>query len=199
MTSLTHLKEKFKTIFMIQRFIIGPLLTLAALAAHAAAVSAGLLPPSAAGLYLFVLLAGFIGGIRAGILSAVMLSAYNVFYLPPMNLERWLVLASYFAAAVMIGWKTRQWRAALAEALSEHTRADKNEDARNIVDTLNGNIVRVVEARELILDILKNNNLDDKTRSRLRSALHTMNNLQQATAGWQELRDLRASIDGGPK
>lgn len=184
---LIHIKNLVK-LLMLQRFVIGPLLTLAALTAHAWAVAAGLLPTSAAGLYLLILYAGFIGGVRSGLISAALLAIYNAAFLGPMTIERGVVFASYFAAAGLVGWKTRQWREALAEAQA-------GVEARRMVDNLNGNITRVEEARTVILGILENDRLDEPTRNRLRSVLHTLNNLALATRGWAELRELRADIE----
>lgn len=187
--SLTKVKEKFKLLTQLISLPkwVGPLMTLIAIALNQQAIQLGLFPPQVAWLYVPVAFSA-VGGLRAGLVSAALVALYSI-WLDPASIQRSAIVPpSVFALAALVGWQTRALRRALAEARA-------GEQARRMVDSLNGNIVRIEESRELILDILKNDRLEEKTRSRLRSVMHTMNNLSLATQGWKELRDLRADID----
>lgn len=146
---LTYVKGLVKMAFY-HRFILGPLLTAAGLLGHGLMVGYGVIPNSAAGLYLLFLLSGFIGGLRAGLVSAAMLAGYNVLFLGPITPERAVVILSYFAAAALVGWKTRQWRQAVADALAGWHEAEKNRRAAEIVDSVNGNIRLTLTAIETL-------------------------------------------------
>lgn len=180
------------------RYVAGPLVTLVALALHRVLVQTGWLPVSAAGLSVFVLLAGFVGGLRASLASAAILTIYNVMVLEPMTAERWVVIGSYFVAAGLIGWKSRQWREMLALARENETvaalakrRAEVHEQAAQAMESLNGNVFRIRTARERLLNVLNIYPLDKSTRTDIREVLHTLNNLEQATAGWRELEKIK--------
>ena len=144
--------------------------------------------PAVMPLVIFLVL-GSLSGLRPGLICAVWISGYAVYAIDDLSRVVQIAIGAV-SVAFITGWQTRALRQALTEALA-------GAEARKMVDTLNGNIIRITEARELILDILNHNNLDENTRSRLRSALHTMNNLQFATKGWAELRAIKAELGRG--
>ena len=188
-TILTNIKEKLKTLSQLVSLPrwIGPLITFIAIAVNQALIELGIFPVQAAWLYLPVAFAA-IGGLRGGIASAGLVALYSI-WLDPGSVQRTVVVPlSVVALAGLVGWQTRALRQALGEARA-------GAEARRMVDSLNGNILRIEESREVILDILKNDRLEEKTRNRLRSVLQTMNNLSLATKGWAELRELRADIE----
>lgn len=184
MDILQQVKEKLKNFVMKKRYLIGPIITAIVLYLHSLAVQTGLIPYSAAGLYLVFLFVGFTSGLWAAVLSAVFLAFYSLAYLGPITQERIVVSLSYLIAAGLMGWQTRRQS-------QEHARADSNQDARQIVDTLNGNIIRIIEAREMVEQVLALDFLTEGTRSKLGLVLHTLRNLQQATQGWQQLAEIR--------
>lgn len=191
MEILTYFKmqiKHFQQIIYLPR-LYGPAATVVATALyHAGSLyfgySAAVLP-----LAVFLALASLLG-LWSGLICAAWLSLYAWYAIPgdPSRLVQiWFGL---FLIAMIVGSETRALRQALAEARA-------GAEARRMVDSLNGNIVRIEEARAVLLTILEADLLQETTRGRLRSVLHTLNNLQQATKGWQELRDLRAKMDAG--
>ena len=192
LTILTYFIQKFKLMAKLINLPkwIGPMLTLIAIAMNQQAIQLGLFPPQVAWLYVPVAFSA-VSGLRAGLVSAVLVALYSV-WLDPSSIQRIVIVPlSVFALAALVGWQTRALRVALAEARAEHLRADSNQDARKIVDTLNGNIVRIIEAREMIESILLLDFLTEGTRAKLGAVLHTLRNLQMATKGWQELAEIR--------
>lgn len=127
-------------------------------------------------------------GLRSGLICAAWLSAYAWYAIPSDPARIIQIWIGLFLIAIIVGSETRALRQALAEAQA-------GVEARRMVDNLNGNIIRVEEARLSLLSILEANRLDEPTRNRLRSVLHTLNNLALATQGWKELRDLKADIE----
>ena len=188
MSILTKVKEKFKNlsnILGLPRWI-GPLITVIAIAVNQALIELGVFSPQAAWLYLPVAFTAA-NSMRAGLISAALVALYSI-WLDPYEIQRTVVVPlSVFALAGLVGLETRALRTALVEARA-------GVEARRMVDSLNGNITRITEASEQLLDILKKDTLTEKTRGRLRSVLHTLNNLQQATKGWKELAELKKDI-----
>lgn len=191
---LTYVKGLVKMTFY-HRFILGPLITAAGLLSHGLMVGYGVIPNSAAGLYLLFLLSGFIGGLRSGLVSAAMLAVYNVAALGPITAERTVVICSYFLAAALVGWKTRQWRHSVADALAGWERAASNEQAARAMEALNGNVYRIRTARERLMTVLTEHRLDEPTRNDMREVLHVLNNLELATAGWQQLAKVKEELE----
>lgn len=191
---LTYLKDLVKMTFY-HRFVLGPAITVAGLLLHGLAVANGIIPNSAAGLYLLFLLSGFIGGLRAGLVSAAILAVYNATFLGPITDERLVVIMSYFAAASLVGWKTRQWRQAVADALAGWERASANEQAARAMEALNGNVYRIRTARQQLITMLAEHQLDEPTRNDMREVLYVLNNLEQATAGWQALMKVKEELE----
>lgn len=131
-----------------ERYFLGPVAMLAAILLNTWAIQVDLWPASVAWLFIFVVWAGFVGGLRAAIASATLLSFYSA-YLDPGNIERLLVVPiSLVAIAGLVGWRTRRWREALtAERLAWET-ARQNERKARMVDTINGNLRLLEQAFE---------------------------------------------------
>lgn len=141
---------------------------------------------TAAWLYLFVVFGAFIGGLRAGLVAAVFVAGYSIYAME--DISRVIqVAAAVLLIAGLVGWQRRRLRA-------EFRRAEDNQGAADFVDNLNGNIERVRITREQLLDILETDLLSEETRLKLREALGVLNNLEQATAGWRQLRELKKEL-----
>jgi len=93
-----------------RRFYAGPIITAGIIVEHSIIVHRGIIPQSAAGLYLLVLFSGYFGGLRSAIISAAMLVTYNLLFLGDLTAERITVASSYLIAAVLMGWQTRLLR-----------------------------------------------------------------------------------------
>lgn len=159
-------------------------------------------------------LAGFLAlgslfGLWSGLICAAWITGY-AWYAIPGDPARVIQIALGAAVmAVIIGTETRALRQALVEAHAARIeaeesaaaeraaleRAERNEAAAQALEALNGNILRVKNARDLILRMLKQHHLDEPTRDEMRQVLHTLNNLELATAGWQALGKLKSDID----
>lgn len=138
----------------LERYVIGPALTAAILFLHYQLIQTGVLPVTAAGLNLLVLIASFVGGIRSGLASASLLAIYNVTFLGPISTERAVVIGSYFIIALLVGLRTRQERARRTAAIAAWNEAETNRRKAEVVDSINGNIHLATEAMDL-LDILR--------------------------------------------
>lgn len=130
--------------------LIGPAVTvLATLIYHLAVVRIEIIPPEAALLWPFVILAGFAGGVRSGLLAAAWVSGYAWLALVPTGEfpRAAIITVGTLVGTYLVGYRTRQLRCANAE-LERALRAEKaarlqaehNQAARNFVEGLNGNI-----------------------------------------------------------
>lgn len=169
---------------IIKRFIIGPTATAIVLIAHYIVLYNEIIPKSAAGLYLMVLISGYFG-LRSAFISAGLLAAYNLTFLGELTPERLTVAGSYFVMAWLIGSQSRRLR-------QETVQRIQNEAAAS---TLDGNIIKVRECRAMLQSILKAHRLDAEAYNDIEAVLHSLNNLAQATEGWRELGRLKGRLD----
>lgn len=165
----------------------GPLATVMFTAAYHAGAQYFGYSITAAWLYLFVVFGAFIGGLRAGLVAAVFVAAYSAYTVEDTNRAIQVAIAVLLIAG-LVGWQRRRLRA-------EFRRAEDNQGAADFVDNLNGNIERVRAARGQLLEILEMEPLNEEARLRLREVLGVLNNLEQATAGWRQLNELKARIE----
>jgi hypothetical protein len=140
-------------------------------------------------LYLFVVFGAFTGGLRAGLLAAIFVAGYSLYVLDDTSRSVQVAIA-VLLSAVLVGWLRRRLRA-------EWQRAEDNQAAADLIHGLNGNIERVRGARAQLLDILEAEPLNEGTRLKIRGVLNVLNNLEQATAGWRQLRELKKELDKG--
>ena len=152
---LTHLKELINTLtklIALPRWL-GPLLTFIAIAVNQALIELGVWPVQVAWLNLPVAFAAT-AGLRSGLVSAALVALYSI-WLDPSNIQRTVVVPlSVMTLAGLVGWQTRALRAALADALAQHSRADANQGKADIVDSVNGNLKLSLGAID-ILDSLR--------------------------------------------
>lgn len=150
-------------------------------------------------LWVFAVVGAFIGGRRAGLVAAAWAGLYAYYVMPAGD---WGLTAQRvvigFILPIIVGWQTWHLRRALFEsqlaraaAQASLERAEKNEAAAQALGALNGNILRIRHSRNLLLKILEQQRLDEMAREELRAVLHVLNNLEQATAGWQELAKMK--------
>jgi len=207
---LTQVKMKFnfiRKLVAVPRFY-GPLLTLIAGALYHAGhlffgYTVAVFP-----LAVFLAIASLFG-LRSGLVCAAVLSAYAFYAIPDDPSRVVQIWFGSFLMATIIGSETRALRSALAEAKWARVeaqeqaaraeaaleRAERNEEAARTLGALNGNIFRVRHSRNLILKMLEHHPLDELTREEMRQVLHVLNNLEQATAGWQELAAVKERLD----
>lgn len=211
-TILTHVKgiiNMMGRLLTIPRFW-GPLLTIVFTGVYHAGVMQGWYEPTLIGVCVFVVAGALVSGLRGGLLAALWGSVYAIYVmLPSTRLIQ--VIGGLFIIGAGAGYVTRNLRAALAEARQARfeaeksaevakaalERAERNEAAAQALEALNGNILRIRQARETILNTLKNHPLDEDTRTEMRQALHILNNLELATAGWQAYDKLKRKHQQG--
>lgn len=156
---------------------------------------------SLAWVWLPVIAAAFVGGFRAGLISAIFMCLYAFYAIPQLDRVVQVVITVPLVAG-LVGWQTRLLRRALADArewaeraTAALERAEINEAAAQALGALNGNILRIRHSRNLLLKTLEQQRLDEMAREEIRQVLHVLNNLEQATAGWQELAKIKGWID----
>lgn len=168
-------------------------------------------------LAIFVAVGALVSGLRGGLIVAVGAIFYGFYVLDPSRAIQ--VAYGMPLLAAIIGLWTRALRQALAEARVEHARAEialaeievkrswaealakklevALEEARagaeavKTLNTLNGNIMRIKEAKAKIEEVMTLDFLTEGTRAKLGSVVHTLNNLLFATEGWVQLEQLR--------
>lgn len=147
-------------------------------------------------LWIFAAVGAFIGGRWAGLISAAWAGMYAYYVMPAGD---WVFTAQRvvigFLLAGLVSWQSQSLRRTLAEARAALERADYNEAAAQALNALNGNIHRIKTIRLQLLEVLKNRPLDEDTRGEIRTALHVLNNLELATAGWRALDKLKHGLD----
>lgn len=189
---LTFLTNMVKLLYW-PRFI-GPLTTVILIAVNQVLIAYGIFPTQVAWLYLPVALSA-LTGLRAGLVSAMTVAAYSI-WLNPADPQRTVIIPlSVLVLAVGIGLQSRSLRRALISERAAWHKAAENEVAAAALGDINGNILRIRHARNIMLKTLENHPLDELTRAELHQALHTLNNLELATAGWQALEKLKAEIE----
>lgn len=127
------------------------------------------LSPTVAPLFVALVYAAYTAGIRAALVSAVVISGYAI-YLYPTDLTRLVVvIVSLFSVSAMVGTLKMQAR---------------------IADTLNGNVQGLVQALALIR-ILKSNWKDLSVRAvdaNLNLIENEIGNISTRAQGWRDLR-----------
>jgi hypothetical protein len=183
--------------------LTGPAIAiLATILYHLAFTGLGIGMPTVAWITPLVAWAGFAGGLRAGVAAGVWAGLYSL-YLTGDALRATVVALSLVVTGAIIGYRTRQWRAAI-EALEASVKAEKkarlaaeyNQSARNFVDQLDGNIELLDETIGRVSDLLKDwSNLhNDARRDRLRMIRHDLVQLLTATQGWLQLAWIKELI-----
>lgn len=183
---------------------IGPLVTIALIAVNQALIVSGLFPVQVAWLYLPVAFSA-LTGLRAGLASAVMVATYSV-WLGPTDPQRTVIIPlSVLLLAAGVGLQSRslrrslmETRAALLEASDQHRRADENQDKANFVDTLNGNILKVIEVIEIIDLAIDESRLAGKPvlTNRLIDTRLILADLATRAKGWHALAKERGFVLG---
>lgn len=202
-TILTQVKMKINLIFRLITFprFWGPLLTVIFTAVyHSVATWFGF---SVAVFPLAGFLAlGSLFGVWSGLICAAWITAYAWYAIPGDPARVIQIALGSLVMATIIGSETRALRQALDEAEESEAkmkaaleRAEKNEAAAQALEALNGNILRIKNARVTLLKILEEHPLDEKTRDEIRVTLHVLNNLEFATAGWKALDKFIDDID----
>lgn len=176
--------------------ITGPTITVAAtILYHLTVTWLGIAMPTVAWITPLVALAGFTSGLRAGVVAGIWAGLYS-FYLTGDLLRAGTVGLSLAITGAIIGYRTRLWRVAMADlevgariAKAAQLQAEHNQQARNFVDDLNGNIKFLDETIGRISALLKEwpDLHNDARRDRLRLIRHDLINLLTATSGWQQL------------
>lgn len=172
-----------------------------------------MLPMTAVIGFVPVIIAAYVAGTRAGLASAIMFIVFAYGIIGDFDLWRFLTLAIVsLVTAGLLGYARRQeWAAekALLESLRREKalrlQAEHNQEARNFVEGLNGNMALlndVVESINLLLrdwDKLPASSL----KERLRNERHRLVNLQTSVEGWVKLAWIKeiimAGVEGGKK
>lgn len=138
----------------------------------------------------FVVVGSFLSGLRGGLVAALFAVGYAFYAIPMIDrVDRAVqVAAGMVIMAFAVGYLRRRER-------QQSQRATENEAAAQALGALNGNILRIRHSRNLLLKVLQQHRLDDITQEEIRSVLHVLNNLEMATAGWQELARVKEKLD----
>jgi hypothetical protein len=159
-------------------------------------------------LWLFMAAGIFISGLRAGMLCAAFIVAFTL-YAIPMDTSRIIQLAiSTPAAAVLVGWQTRELRLALSRVQAEGDRArealaqaEKNQAKADLVDSVNGNIEKLRTVLKILDDLLMGWDVLDNDRRRgliidVRAQLAT---LLLLVFGWHKIAEEKRYAEGEMK
>lgn len=178
----------------------GPLITFVLILVNQALILSGVFPVQVAWLYLPATFAAMTG-LLPGLISAALVAFYSI-WLDPTDPQRvFIVPLSILALATGVGLQSRALRASLADALEAREaleaaliRAHEGEEAVKAMTGLNGNIERILKARDMVLGIVNTAELLPPVRAELGVVLHTLNNLLYAVKGWQEYAELRERL-----
>lgn len=180
--------EKFK---VLPRFY-GPALTLIfILFYHGLADRLGW-PVNMIWITVFVVYGTFVSGLRGGLLSAGFGVVYALYTLAP---DRALQVAVGLPLiASVIGWQTRAFREALAEA-------NRNRRAANIVDSVNGNIRLNLEAIRILDEVLVGWEITPAgiTKDRIEDARGKLADLATMVKGYHAIARERGFVEGDGK
>lgn len=190
--------------------VVGPVTTiLATVTYHLLVVNIEVIPPAVALLWPFTIWAGFIGGIRSGVIAALWVSGYAFYALSPGELPRaTIILVGTLIGSIMVGYRTQQLRSANDELrtafeLEKESRlqAEYNQAAANFVEELNGNIELLNEILGSVNNLLNDwPNLNNEVRwDTIRLVKHSLNNLMLRTSGWRQLAMIRELVNEGTK
>jgi hypothetical protein len=140
----------------------------------------------------------FWSGLRANILSAILVTAYAL-YSSSLDPTRTIQLVFTVWPVAIFGGIMRKWLIeSVAEAERQRLRAAENQSKADFVDNLNGNIETIKEInRELIelanaIPALEKNGI----LSRLNRTQNKAANLAQRTVGWRELAQAKKEVIG---
>lgn len=150
-------------------------------------------------LWIFAVVGAFVGGRRAGLISAAWAGLYAYYAMPTGNWEftvQRVVIG--FLLAGLVGWQTQNLRRALAEAQAALELARKNQAKADLVDSANGNIEKLRMALKMLDDLLMGwDVLDDGARRGLimdiRRHLATLTLL---VYGWRKLAQAKRYAEG---
>lgn len=126
------------------------------------------------------------------VLGALAITA-SAWYTRPSSEAFQITMVALLTAGVT-GYISRQHQKAISH---EKKLAEVNQGAADTMEALNGNIQRIQECRERILNVLVNppGALSSEVADELRMVLHLLNNLELATNGWRALKKLILSIN----
>lgn len=144
--------------------------------------------PSLAIPFFILVISTAAGGLTAGIINSVLVLVFSM-YLFGDDLSRLVQnMPINLIMLLIVGWLR-------SHQIGQTKLAKVNQIKADIVDGLNGNISKVRQARESLLDILKNESMTEHLADRLRAdVLHTLNNLELATVGWVALKKIRDDV-----
>lgn len=181
------------------RYALSPLATLFALILIDQAARRELLTVSLAFPVGIMALCLFWSGLRANILSAILITAYAL-YSSHFDLSRAGQIAFTVWPVAIFGGVMRRWLIeSVAEAERQRLRAAENQEKADRYDILNGNIERLKRSTERLYDLVQAWRLldDNKRLEVIKEVRNDLANLATVVDGWrllaQEKRDILAS------
>lgn len=139
----------------------------------------------------------FWSGLRANILSAILVTAYAMTS-PYFDLSRSIQIIFLAAWPIaLIGGFLRRWLVeSVIEGERQRLRANENQSKADFVDTLNGNIETIKEVNRELIDLT--NALNVLSKSQVRDELNRIQgkaaNLAQRVVGWSQLAQAKKEV-----
>lgn len=184
MSILTQVKENLQRFLTIPRFY-GPLATIIfTIVYHWLVVTFGFIP-APGWLWLFMILGAFVGGRKAGLVSAVWVSLYAIYITPDggasLTIQRVMIA---FITVGLIGWQTHQIRKAYQDA----------------DQALNGNVEKMQKGLKYLREA--KNEIND-ARHKIELAEDAYGNVMSVFIGFRALRktmdEVRQAYGDTPK
>lgn len=183
------------------RYILGPLTTLLVLVVVHLTSQAGwftlslALPVGAMALCLFW------SGLRANILSAILITAYAL-YSSRFDPSRTIQLMLTVWPVAIFGGIMRKWLIeSVAETERQRLRAAENQSKADFVDNLNGNIQTIREINQALIELA--NGMPVLSRPSILEIINRVQdkaaNLAQRTIGWSQLAQAKREVIGDEK
>jgi len=148
-------------------------------------------------LWLLLIIAGLVAGLRFSLAMAALIFAYTFFAIPGEPSRVVQVGIASALVAVLVGGYSRyshhlleQSRELWIEAELQRDIVREIEKAAQLLEDANGNIAKVKKARIDVQAVLYNFSFPDNVRTQLNAILHDLGNLELATAGWRGLHKI---------
>ena len=191
----------------IVKYVIAPVANAIILILLAWLIEWGFLPRTTFWGFVTVLAAGYVAGIPGAMASAVMYTFFSYAVLADVSFWRFVNIAvGGFGTGYLVGYlRQRDWdsRAAIKDALKREKaarlQAEYNEQARNFVEGLNGNIALLQDVinqfDSLLRDVDRLNK--DEIITRLRKPRHDLVQLLTSAEGWQQIAMIKDLVKPG--
>jgi len=148
-------------------------------------------------LWLLLIIAGLVAGLRLSLAMAALIFAYTFFAIPGEPSRVVQVGIASALVAVLVGGYSRYSHHLLDQAREAWTEAELQRDivreigeAAKLLQDVNGNIAKIKRTRTDLQAVMHNFSFPDNVRTQLNGIVHDLGNLELATAGWRGLHKI---------